>query len=892
MALVLALPADAATAQVATTDAAAREATRAAQNAMRNPGDGVVTVTIGPGPAVPAVVSDAALPLVVSDTERLIVVNGATVPVWLRFVDDAGQANVDATTVLGAGSQVVLPPGDLLRLSGTDRLLAIEVTLPAAGAPAIGVIRLLVRGPAADVTQERLDVQQIITAQEALVRESLPPVPSRQAGVPPPPPAVLSVPTVKLEIGVPVAPDVVKTAARALPLDREDLILSNASGDDRIVTFIDERQRTVGTPIRVPAGGAQQVSYDDLSRWAGRDGELSFTVTWGAQSWQGHVTTDVLPLASGSVLVPIDLTGVSDWRFVNPRTPVRIGPIDPARTPAELVFSNRVPGRTVKVTFPRFTKTPQREQAFTDAGFELDCSRPNTCVPELVVQAANRTVDAVILVEAYTAADKDGLVEFKVAFFEGDIEPAYASGYLAVIKKPFEPAFSGSWGAVAVGALVRDAHFAGFTMDSSEAAIINTATPFQDQGRWHMTGNIRLSSQMKLGTRASAEVDLLVKDKDLGIADAPAVTTQKVKINVFGLNGFSMSLGRFDFAAPTRSIAIAESGEGFSGRWRRFTVSHVIRPREKADKGVIPVPAGAPALVPSSPDFRDRWSTLAQAQWAPKWVRFEVSALTGRRQTLKGGEGLFYTWGGDLIAANGFGTLKAAPAAATYVWRLNGGWYRSYRQARASDVQAPEGDRGWSALIDGSIARLKGRTPQFTVGGTLAMASADDPATPEDEGYIGESGAFAPDKIFLATLANRLAPLTLAVADAGGQSRLVRNGLVGKRYAGAGFIWNGFSPLQWLVAAVGVPPKDVGTKSVTIRWHSYGLAQPVMATANGAAGSHLGQETSMEWLLESPRGVRYTMTWARFAPGAVLKEQKTVPISTWFLDARVTVTLR
>ena len=48
----------------------------------------------------------------------------------------------------------------------------------------------------------------------------------------------------------------------------------------------------------------------------------------------------------------------------------------------------------------------------------------------------------------------------------------------------------------------------------------------------------------------------------------------------------------------------------------------------------------------------------------------------------------------------------------------------------------------------------------------------------------------------------------------------------------------------------------------------------------------------MEWLLESPRGVRYTLTGAYFTPSALLKAQKLLVSSTWYVDARVTVTLK
>jgi hypothetical protein len=66
----------------------------------------------------------------------------------------------------------------------------------------------------------------------------------------------------------------------------------------------------------------------------------------------------------------------------------------------------------------------------------------------------------------------------------------------------------------------------------------------------------------------------------------------------------------------------------------------------------------------------------------------------------------------------------------------------------------------------------------------------------------------------------------------------------------------------------------------------------VATTAGESPRSWLGQETSMEWLLESPRGVRYTLTGASFTPSALLKAQRLIVSSTWYVDARVTVTLK
>jgi hypothetical protein len=873
------------------------EATRAAQNALRNGVDRSVTVTIVEGGTVPLALRDATTPMALEDDERLVVTNASGGEVWLRFTDDRGVPLIADTIAIANGGSTTLAPRTLARLAGIDRLLAIAVTAPDVPPPtppvAAATMHFVIEGGSPE-TQAKTDAAQVTTAQAALKRAETfkPPVPGRLDR--------LATLLTTLNVSGAEAPDTVKEESRPLPVERviqdgqpikEGLVF--LSNTPKAVTFNNGCNQT----YQLQADIGRPISYDEMRKCAGRDGNLAFTVKSAAGQWTGYLTLNVSALETGHIFVPIDLTGVSDWRFVNPRTPARIGPLRGNLT-ATLEFVNRVPGRTIKVTFPAIADTLQDK--FKDAGFEVQCSRPTTCTPELVLQAANRRVDAALLVGAYGGAGKEGLVDFKISFFEGDIEPANSTGYLAVTARPYEPSFSAGWSAAANAGFLRDAHFAGFTMSETEAPIINTATPFDDHARWHLTGNVRLSVRPQLGTRANAEVDLVVKDKDFGQADLPTVFTQRARVNVFGYNGFAMSIGRFDFAAPTRSISISESGEGFSGRWRRFTVSHVVRPRDKLDKGVIPVPEGAKALVPASPDLKDRWSTLGQAQWAPSWLRFETSALIGHRKTLKGAEGLYYTLGGDVMAANGFGNdtkAKKSPDSPDeklpgVAWRLNGGLYGSRRQRRASAVDATAGDRGWTGLVDGTLAWLSKRTPTLTVGATAAMGSRDETSTAYDESYAGESGAFTPDKIFLATLAGKVASLSHVDASGEQQTRSLSGGITGKKYLGVGFVYQGFSPLQWLVQGLGVPESDVNTRSVTVRWHGYSLRNPVATTAGESPRSWLGQETSMEWLLESPRGVRYTLTGAYFAPSALLKAQRLIVSSTWYVDARVTVTLK
>jgi hypothetical protein len=690
--------------------------------------------------------------------------------------------------------------------------------------------------------------------------------------------------------------------------DTQPLRIINPTPTPMRLDFVDDQQHRLLPPVMLEPGQVYELSIEDARKYAGADYLLPFDiVVAGSRSDEdrlvqtGYLSVSRPDTLKGKITIQLDVTGVADWRFLNPRSPRRLDPTNPPT----LEFVTRVPGRTIILTFPAIKRA--FEHRFREAGFVVKCTRPATCTPSLQVQGTQRTVGGRLILDAY--AD-EVMIQFRVSFFEADVEPANPIGYLRVHANDYEPGFTAAWNLTAFAGFQRDAYFAGFPLDAAKAATIDAEHSFKDQHRWHLAGNVRLIGLAQLGTRATGEVELMVKDKDFGVADSPTVTTQKARINVFGLNDVVLSFGRFDFATPTRGLAIAESGEGVSARWRMVSFSYIVKPHDPYDIAPeLPKSESTPATMAASPAATERWSTLTQFQ-LPAWgARLEGSTLVGRRKTYRGGEGLYFTGGADVIAAGGIGQHPDQPAsteakaalaadrgnvAAKWAWRLSGGGYVSRRQARASDIDDEDGDSGWSALVDGALSTLgKDGAPRFTFGGTLARGSADDTATAEDEGYVGESTAFAPDKIFLGVLAAKFAALQLSTPDASGQPRYVRRSISGKTISGAGVTWHKFSPLEGITKLLNVPSTDIDLKSTTLRWLGYSLRKTVTGGEAGSpARSWLGQELLAEFLLESPKAVRYALTAGVFVPGELLKVQKLVTRATWTFDARVTVTFR
>jgi hypothetical protein len=848
---------------------------------------------------MPEAVTEPGAPMILRDDDTLRVRNDLDRIVFIRLMAAGGPPDqsaqplrVQALTAASSGGHVLeWSVADLKRIPGIGEVARVEV-VPANAETEPSFLRAsaYIRLGFTELTPEQLRTDGIPLTSEG-------------------PPATIASEETRLEL-------------------RSDhpITLRNTSGGALRVQFV-HSETTLGScdgVVNLAAGESYVLTFACADLLAGLDRMLPFDVRLPGPPETALGTGYLLVprgLLKGTVIIPIDVTGVADWHFLNPRSARTIDAN--SQPPTTLSFVSRVAGRTVIITFPAIKK--ELVARFREAGFKVKCARPNSCVPTLQLQSASRTVGGKLMIDAYSA--DEGLVQFRVAFFEGDIEPANPLGYFRVRPEDYEPGFSSTWNVVAFTAYQRDAYFEGFPQDTAKAAVINQDHSFKDQHRWHLAGNIRLIGIQQLGSRANGEVELVVKDKDFGILDQPTVTTQKARVNVFGLNDFILSVGRFDFAAPTRGLAISESGEGFMGRWRMISASFIVRPRDTTDVSTAPnPPAGTPAVMPAVPAADERWSSLAQFQVPAGPLRLEASGLIGRRKTFIGGEGLFNTVGVDLIVAGGMGqrqepngaktqedtkekqqeqekrrqiaaeTLRAdnTNRASRFTYRLSGGAYWSHRQSRASDVVAEDGDSGKSGLIDGALSKIGAAgTPLLTVGGTIAAASADNPSTSHDEGYVGESSAFGPDKIFLGTLAAKLAPLQLAAPDEGGQHRLVRRGISGKSYYSAGFTWHTFSPLYGILKIAQVPRNDVELQSTTIRWHGYKLRNAVtFPDATSSSRSWLGQELLTEFLLESPKAVRYSLTGGVFFPGELLKTQKFVTRATWLLDARVTVTLR
>ena len=205
-------------------------------------------------------------------------------------------------------------------------------------------------------------------------------------------------------------------------------------------------------------------------------------------------------------------------------------------------------------------------------------------------------------------------------------------------------------------------------------------------------------------------------------------------------------------------------------------------------------------------------------------------------------------------------------------------------------TRIPDGS-GTVALLDLGFSWLdvktKGKETEVKSRGSvrllLGRGSGDDPATKnENEGYLGETASFAPDKVFLASLARSTSTSFLEEGEAmsGGQ---IGAGLSNKEYMGLILTNSRNSPLEWVAKWMNLESDVVAAKTV-LGIHHYRFVEEVFGSKDA------GREVSLEFGLEVPKGVSVSLGGAIFDPGealdTVLRDQ------AWTLFSSVTVTLK
>jgi hypothetical protein len=561
-----------------------------------------------------------------------------------------------------------------------------------------------------------------------------------------------------------------------------------------------------------------------------------------------------------ALLVPLDNTGIANPRFLNPRQPPAVFPqLPPGQTAPSrnerIEFSNVTFDRILLVTFEaELSETDPDDPCDPQTlppGVTIECPKDEGSPPRAKVRLQIGPQQSVALPVAWFLRKATGSGKhpfpFTVDFFETVEAPANSKGYLSILpvdpndlgaepKTPFDPKFSVSASRVA-GTSTDRTCFADATKD-------RCAWTGDTVERFPVNASVELYD--RLGWRGDALAVLSYQRTDLGDGAADSTEAVQYWARVFGSNGTTLQVGRFDFLKPADGIAIAESGEG-----ARF----LLTPQFANDRGFSAVVGYLVKRESASgkPDDADRdhdaWTLDVGPIGLPARYlrRISFHAVYGDERLDQVEDAAaekkevvsrdYVSYGGELHFGVGdrlYGRLAA---------------YRSERDSRRPEELAD--GRGEVGLLQASTPLLWTETdgrrqPRTLLSLLVAAGSGDDAATPLDEGYIGESSAFSDGSVFFSMLAGRLRS-----SDGRVEPSLSNKWIGSLQVTHTG-------PLLLETISRALQFKEPGTETTTIR-----LTRVERMRGNGLPRT-LGDELALDFKLEKPKGIFWSLGGAYF----------------------------
>lgn len=433
-----------------------------------------------------------------------------------------------------------------------------------------------------------------------------------------------------------------------------------------------------------------------------------------------------------------------------------------------------------------------------------------------------------------------GAVVFNVRFFDEVVPPSNAAGFLATVPAPKEPPSSTAWTLNGQIGWARDPDLTTDPDPEHDPVItqFSASNPYDGAQRSRFFGSASADLVRTLGNRADGTVSFAFKQGDLGGEDKTRTTNVPTyKLNVYALSGLALRFGKYAFATPASKLAVNEGGEGVELRYRWFSLGHIVKRESTA--GI------------SNRDNDDSEVTLLQAN----------NISPGSNSFLRSAN-FIALQGEDKKADFKYQTLGAEVFVASPASHVTGSfaYYQSEKESN-KDHGGPEAE-GSTALVTGTYAVLKSdpvkrttRTQRtFTV--QAGMGTGNDRATNDlDEGYIGETASFAPDVLFLSSLAGKI--------DTENQGKL-EAGLSNKQYAGFIYTDYGFSPLSGIAQLLRTGDKIVSEK-MSIGYHLYRFDEKVFGVKDA------GSEVDVEFQIEVPGGITGKVTMAYYFPGRAIE---------------------
>lgn len=496
-----------------------------------------------------------------------------------------------------------------------------------------------------------------------------------------------------------------------------------------------------------------------------------------------------------AVSIPLDDTGVGDWRFLNPRQPQSVS------QGFVIEFENRTDRAfevTVRVVLSLATFSGETPPPLIYDG--LTTGSPGPPTGEVVVPLEDCTTGAEGLVctasinigafgsgefpyEVLIAQGGKIPANFTVRFFEEEESPARSTAYLVAGEyenQTVSPKSVATLMAVAGFGASKDPFLVDRSATSRNCPFLCPDKPYDGAERSHMTGSGRIDVTQTYGNLLDGKVSLTFKEGDLGGGDGTLdVKLSQYRFNIYSEYGVTFHYGKFQFLAPSSGIAINETGEGARLARHNYSLSRILRressknvaDRENRDDSLWVFEATNIGIA----EFFKREEMLNEDKGVLRLFRtLSLVALQGedrkgpeeredpatklKEMVFVGHE--YSTYGGQINFTRPPQPGKSGAGA--FYGTLSGYWSR--REAKeenapcgnALHVCDGEGRVGLLTITHPFAVDKEGKS-KGNVTVTVGTGSGDDPSTPnEDEGYIGERATFAPDQIFLASFAGAI----------------------------------------------------------------------------------------------------------------------------------------
>jgi hypothetical protein len=606
-------------------------------------------------------------------------------------------------------------------------------------------------------------------------------------------------------------------------------------------------------------------------------------------------------------VIPLDNIGVADSKFLNPRRPYNIsGAIDYLR------FDNRTIDREFDVKFevhrntsyvdaPPLTNRSDesvrewrasvkrvREETVTEAANAIrqslgaensklldidsgDCKLDDDagevrCSSTLRVLRFRKVSLPADFIENHLKNERDEVFEIKVSFRNDIEEPANSTAYITfggkesgnkAVRKERESELTWTPSA-AVGAHF-DLSLPLKEKDEKQVPILSKELPFTGRRQGHVSGAAQLDLDYVLTTFADVETTFTFKDGDLGDEEAGTdVTASKYKFKLYNSNGTTLHFGKFDFASPANKIAVNERGEGIL-----LDLGAMNGMKGNPSFGYI---AKRENTTPFGDEDQDAHSLVFQWNNVPTPTvvhvlrTFHLLAIYGEDDTHDDSHN-YRTFGAEIVGGTTLRKRSLTGSAAHY-------------RSRRTGLPNKRG-KGDVTLLTLTLNLLRAEETAMKASHSvqllLGRGSADNPQTEQIESYVGETQAFAPDTLFLSSLADPLVE---------GGEVLVGNGLGNKLYAGLQYTTDQFSLLDQIARLLKMDAA-VESKSTTIALHAYRFRGYLEGPRNA------GWEADLEFGLEASKGIKTSMGVAYLFSGDALAVE--IPKNVWAVTAKISV---